>query len=283
MVWRREDPQGNEAAKCRYDLVPYLGNTCLDIGCGPHKVFPHFIGLDSGKDTGLFGIEMKPDITGECTRIPLFGDGAFDTVFSSHTLEHIEDHEAALAEWWRLVRVGGYLILYLPHKDLYPNIGEAHTNPDHKHDFVEEDIVRAMAAAGADWTLLVSEKRDQLQEYSFLQVYRKEAAGSGHTVAIESKPEKSAAVVRLGAYGDALWAASVLPGLKDEGYHVTVYTEKAGAEVLAHDPHIDRIIVLPHQLFDDIDLMLYFVWEARKYGRFINLTGTVETRLLMHP
>lgn len=284
MVWRAQDPQGNEAQKVRYDLIPYLGASGLDIGCGPHKLFPHFIGLDSGKDTELFGIAMKPDIVGDCTRIPLFADGAFNTVFSSHTLEHIEDWRAALLEWWRLVSPGGYLILYLPHRDLYPNIGQPGANPDHKHDFAPGDILAAMTAHAADWSLLVNETRDQLREYSFLQVYRKESAGRGHAFPYRNpKPEKTVGVVRLGAYGDALWASSFLPILKRDGYHITVYTEKTGHEVLAADPHIDRIIELPHQLLDDTELILYFIWEARKYARWINLTGCVETRLLPHP
>jgi ADP-heptose:LPS heptosyltransferase len=288
MVWRATDPQGNEAHKVRYDIIPYLGNTCLDIGCGPDKVFPHFIGLDSGKDIALFGIAMKPDIVGDCQRISLFADGAFDTVFSSHTLEHIEDYQAALAEWWRLVAPGGHLIVYLPHRDLYPRIGTEHANPDHKHDFAPDDIISAMGKAChcGDWDLVVNETRDQLREYSFLQVYQKLGSDDGtcvHSWEWRAKPKKSAAVVRLGAYGDALWASSLLPHLKAEGYHVTVYTEKSGHEVLAADPHIDRIIELPHQLLDDNDLILYFVWEARKYSRFINLTGSVETRLLPHP
>lgn len=283
MVWRREDPQGDEAQKVRYDLVPYLGTTCLDIGCGPKKVFPFFMGLDSGKDTRLFGIEMKPDIVGDCTRIPLFADGAFDTVFSSHTLEHIEDYRATLAEWWRLVKPGGHLIVYLPHRDLYPRIGDPNGNPDHKHDFAPEDIVEAMRDNG-DWALLVNETRDQLREYSFLQVYRKLEPGQGQLEAWRlPEPAKRAAVVRIGAIGDALWASSLLPHLKREGYHVTVYTEKQGAEVLAADPNLDRIVVVPSDVFDDNDLILYFVWEARKYQRFINTLGAIETRLLPHP
>lgn len=283
MVWRREDPQGDEAAKVRFDLVPYLGQTCLDIGCGPKKVFPFFIGLDSGKDTELFGVEMKPDIVGDCRRIPLFGDGAFDTVFSSHTLEHIAEHEVALREWMRLVKPGGHLILYLPHRDLYPRIGEPGGNPDHKHDFAPEDIVRAMQTSAPDWTLLVNETRDQLREYSFLQVYRKEAPGHGQVDAVKPLPEKRAAVVRLGAIGDALWASSITWHLKNEDYHVTVYTEKNGAEVLAADPSIDRIITVPSKVFDDNELILYFLWESAKYQRFINTLGAVETRLLPHP
>lgn len=285
MVWRREDPQGNEAQKVRYDIVPYLGATCLDIGCGPHKVFPHFIGLDNAKDTQLFGIEMKPDIVGDCTRIPLFADGAFNTVFSSHTLEHIADYKAALAEWWRLVKVGGCLILYLPHRDLYPRIGTEGSNPDHKHDFSQADILQAMLDHGFNFSLEVDEKRDQLREYSFLQVYRKMPASfpACEYPCDQPRPEKTAAIVRLGAYGDALWASSLLPHLTQQGYHVTVYTEHAGAEVLAADPHIGRIVEVPNKLFDDTELMLYFLWESRKYDRWINLTGCVETRLLPHP
>ena len=287
MVWRKEDPQGDEAAKCRYDLVPYLGASCLDIGCGPKKVFPFFIGLDSGKDTRLFGIEMKPDIVGDCRRISLFADGAFDTVFSSHTLEHIEEHQAALAEWWRLVAPGGHLILYLPHRDLYPRIGDPDGNPDHKHDFAPQDIVEAMlevaAAGGGAWDLVVNETRDRLREYSFLQVYRKAGGAACMQSWMQPLPEKRAAIVRLGAIGDALWASSPAWHLKQMGYHVTVYTEANGREVLAADPNIDRIIAVPKDVFDDNDLMLYFLWESAKYERFVNTLGAVETRLLPHP
>ena len=287
MVWRREDPQGDEAAKVRYDLVPYLGRTCLDIGCGPKKVFPFFLGLDSGKDTQLFGIAMKPDIVGDCRRLPLFADGAFDTVFSSHTLEHIVEYRETLAEWWRLVAPGGHLILYLPHRDLYPRIGDPNGNPDHKHDFAPEDIERAMlelAVAGAPgWDLVVNETRDRLCEYSFLQIYRKTGGVSCVQSWMDPQPAKRAAIVRLGAKGDALWSSSVAWHLKREGYHVTMYAEASGREVLDADPNLDRIIEVPHQVFDDTELILYFIWEAQKYQRFVNLTGAVETRLLPHP
>jgi ADP-heptose:LPS heptosyltransferase/predicted SAM-dependent methyltransferase len=283
MVWRPEDPQGNEAAKVRFEVIPYLGPTCIDIGCGPNKVFEHFLGVDSQKDTALFGVDMKPDIVGDCCKLSLFADGAFDTVFSSHTLEHIEDYRAALAEWWRLVALGGHLVLYLPHRDLYPRIGQPGGNPDHKHDFLPQDIVEAMRelAVCDGFDLRENQVRDAGREYSFFQVYRKR--DDGQMLEAAPLPEKRAGLVRLGAYGDALWASSVAWHLKREGYHLTVYTERAGAEVLAHDPHVDRIIELPHQLLDDVELTLYLIHEARKYQRFVNLTGAVETRLLPHP
>ena len=61
-MWQASDPQGNEAAKVRWDIVEFTRGKGLDLGCGPNKAFPHFIGVDSCKDAELFGISMKPDV-----------------------------------------------------------------------------------------------------------------------------------------------------------------------------------------------------------------------------
>ena len=54
------------------------------------------IGIDSGRDTDLFGVAMKPDIVvGSAERLALFADCSADSVFSSHTLEHIDHWQAA--------------------------------------------------------------------------------------------------------------------------------------------------------------------------------------------
>lgn len=46
-------------------------------------------------------------------------DPEFDFVYSSHTLEHLDNAEIALKNWWKIIRPGGYLILYLPDRNLY--------------------------------------------------------------------------------------------------------------------------------------------------------------------
>lgn len=173
-MWRADDEQGNEAAKVRWDIVEYTRGKGLDLGCGPSKAFPHFVGVDNLKDVELFSAEMEPDVVVEtCERLPDFEDASQDFVFSSHLLEHIEDYASALKEWWRVIRPGGYLVLYLPHRDLYPRIGTAGSNPDHKHDFSQRDIERAMDGIEGGWDLLVNEFRDKGNEYSFFQVFKK--------------------------------------------------------------------------------------------------------------
>lgn len=291
MTWRAEDPIGNEAAKCRYDVIPYFGNANLDLGCGPWKVWPNFVGVDNGLDTELFKIEMRPDVVvGTCERLPIFASGSIDCVFSSHLLEHLVDYKSALAEWWRLVKPGGHLVLYLPHADLYPNIGQPGANPDHKHDFRPEDIVAAMTEVGHDWDLVENQVRKELAEYSFFQVYKKLHAADFVAMSdapLESwrnpKPEKTVAIVRPGAYGDAIWAGALAHEFKRQGYNVTLYTGPVGREVSRANPNIDRIITMPNGMLGDDELLLFFLWEGRKYSRFVNLIGAVEGRLLPHP
>jgi hypothetical protein len=117
-----------------------------------------------------------------------------------------------------------------------------------------------------------SETRGTGDEYSFFQVFKKLPAGLGQSESWKlPKPAKTAAVFRPGAYGDALFASSVLWHLKREGYHVTLYTEEPGEEVLRHDPNIDRIVVIGRGQIPEGFLTQYFEGIAHKYDRAINL------------
>jgi predicted SAM-dependent methyltransferase/ADP-heptose:LPS heptosyltransferase len=275
MVWKAEAPQGNESGKVRFDVIPYMRGRGVDLGCGPWKIFPHCIGVDQIPGA---------DICSPVTRLDQFADGSMDFVYSSHTLEDIDDTEATLREWWRLLKVGGYLILYLPHKNFYPNIGQPGGNPAHKHDFLPADIVEIMGHVTGDFDLKVLQERDQGNEYSFLMVYqrRQDCAGSIFSHA-EARPAKTAAIVRYGAFGDALWASSPIALLKRDGYHVTVYTEAQGHEVLKADPNIDAFIVAEPYFMPASEYLGYWLHESIKYDRWINLVQSVEATLLPQP
>lgn len=281
MVWRASDPQGMESAKIVWELPRYTRGRGLDLGCGPHKVFPHAIGVDNYKATQQFGVEMRPDVACDCERLEVFGSASMDWVFSSHLLEHIKDYKAALKDWFRVVKQGGHLILYVPHKELYPNVGQPGANPDHVHDFMPEDLIKAMRDCGG-WDLLRNEKRDQDREYSIFQVYRKRS--DGKQIIHESKrAEKTCCVVRYGGLGDMIQMSSVLPGLKDQGFHVTVMTTPRGKEVVQHDPHIDDFYIVDTDQIPNHHLANFWDWESKKYDRFINLSESVEGTFLALP
>lgn len=284
MVWRAEDPQGGESLKVRWDVVPYIRGKGIDIGCGPTKVLPHAIGIDSLKDVELFGVQMKPDLVCEDACKLAIPDADLDYVFSSHLLEHIEDTQAALREWWRVLKVGGYLVLYLPHADLYPRIGQPGSNPDHKHDFTNADIDHVMGEF-ASYSLVVNEVRSEGTEYSFLQVYRKEPDGVMNGLAYSvPRPARTVCVVRYaGGIGDMIQASGILPELKREGYHVTMMTTPRGQELLREDPHVDDWLIQDNDQVPNHLLPEYWaVWE-KKFDRWINLCESVEGTLLAIP
>ena len=285
MVWRPDDPQGNESGKVRWEIVPFTRGKGLDLGCGPHKAFPHFTGVDNLKDVEMFGIQMKPDVVVEsCERLTEFEAESLDFVFSSHLLEHIEDYASALKEWWRVIKPGGHLVLYLPHKHLYPNVGTPGANPDHKHDFEPFDIQDVMRELGG-WSLVENQIRDEGMEYSFLQVYRKRSDGMqvNEWIRVGKANKKRACVVRYGGFGDMLQAAGVLPALKAHGYHVTVMTTPRGMSVIEHDPNVDAFFIkdddqVPNHLLSD-----FWEYQAKKFDRFINLSESIEGTLLALP
>lgn len=98
------------------------------------------------------------------------------------------------------------------------------------------------------------------------------------------KPVKTAAVVRYGAQGDNIQASSILPWLKENGFHVTFYCQDGnGYEVIKHDPHVDRFIVQGKDNVPNQFLLEFFDYTKKKYDKWINLCETVEGTLLASP
>lgn len=288
MIWRATDPQGNEAGKVKYDIVQYTRGAVLDLGCGPSKAFPHFVGVDSCVDTKLFGIQMKPDVeVDDCSDLSKFEDGMCDAVFSSHLLEHIEDPAKALREWWRVLRLGGYLVLYLPHRDLYPNIGQPGANPDHKHDFIPDDIGTMMVGVAHDsgtcYDCVQSEVRSQGTEYSFLMVFQKIPGDVNLYSFREPQPLKTACVVRYGGFGDMIQASNILPELQRQGYHVTFMTTPKGKDILREDPHVDAWFIQDENQVPNGELPYFWQEQAKRFDKFINLSESIEGTLLAIP
>jgi ADP-heptose:LPS heptosyltransferase/predicted SAM-dependent methyltransferase len=245
------------------------------------KAYPHFIGIDNGHHFG----KGAADIAAQADDLSMFADESMDFVFSSHVLEHMEDPAKTLSEWWRVIRPGGYLALYLPHRDFYPNISQPGANPDHKHDFVPTDISAIMSRLRdlGRWEILENEERNEVNEYSFFQVYRKskERGSAGVCGDISGKRKgKTACVVRYGGFGDMLQTAVVLPQLKAQGFHVTVMTTPKGADILKHDPNVDDFYLQDTDQVPNEELPLFWAEQAKRFDRFVNLSESIEGTLL---
>lgn len=282
MTWRPDlDSSHREAQKIWPLVVPYTRGKGLDVGAGPHKLFPHWTTLDSGLDFG----RPIADFTCDAGNLSLFSSSGLDFVFASHIVEHFKDWRAAVAEWWRVVKPAGHLVLYWPHPEHYPRCGMPGANPDHKADIMPADMIMAMsglAGAHGGWDLIEDETRTGGDEYSQFQVYRKRADVDCQTIPWR-KPDKACLIVRYGAFGDAIIASSILPEIKREGWHITFNATPRCQGVLINDPHIDAWLIQDTDQVPNAELGAFWSALRERYDRVINLSESLERTLIAHP
>jgi ADP-heptose:LPS heptosyltransferase/predicted SAM-dependent methyltransferase len=280
MVWNiKIDSTGQELAKIYPLIVPYTRGKGIDIGSGQARWFGHWMTLDSGKD--YQGKRVADFHVDGSQPLPMFADGCMDFVISSHFVEHCADWAAAVREWWRLVKPGGYLTLYWPHPDLYPRVGQPGSNPDHKADIWPHAMVQVFRRLGG-WNLIENETRNGGEEYSQFQVWQKRDDALQNVVPWTRK-EKSLLLIRYGAFGDLIQASSVAAGLKAEGWHVTLNTTPRGMSTVEHDPNIDAFIIQDEGQVPNEALGPYWDEMGKRYDRTVNLCEGVEATLLTLP
>lgn len=73
-----------------------------------------------------------------------FPDNSQDYVYSSHVLEHIVDYKHAIQEWYRVVKVGGHIIIVVPHQYLYEKklSKPSRYNEDHQRFYAPANLLK---------------------------------------------------------------------------------------------------------------------------------------------
>lgn len=127
--WRRPVTSG-ETSKARnrrmregfFEL--FCSGEGLDIGFGGDLVTNNSTGFDFEH--------------GDAQMLKGVADETYDFVYSSHTIEHLPDPSEAIKNWFRVLKHSGYLIIYLPHRDLYEKKKQlpSRFNPNHIHYFL---------------------------------------------------------------------------------------------------------------------------------------------------
>lgn len=142
----------------------------LSVGAGSDD-------LQKWKDSGYGCVrldidpETKPDIVASMVDLSCIRDEMYSVVYCSHSLEHLYPHEVprALAEFYRVLKPGGRLVILVPDLqdvpatcDVLPGSSlcglhlyygdasqiEAHPYMAHHSGFVESTLKEAMEAAG---------------------------------------------------------------------------------------------------------------------------------------
>lgn len=95
------------------------GPRVLDIGCKGNDASGVPLDADAGLPLIESAIGVDLDYPGYDGATLPFPSESQDAVYSSNSLEHIPDHIKAIQEWHRVLKVGGHIIVVVPHAHLY--------------------------------------------------------------------------------------------------------------------------------------------------------------------
>lgn len=128
----------------------------LDIACGEGfganilaRTARSVIGVDIDESAirhaeDKYRLQHLSFLTGSVTAIPLAA-ASIDVVVSFETIEHVDAHDAMLAEIKRVLRPGGVLIMSTPDKAVYSD-ATGQNNPYHVKELYREEFAALIAA-----------------------------------------------------------------------------------------------------------------------------------------
>jgi len=127
------------------------GREVLDAGCGVGYGIEILAAAGAASLTGVdidraaveqaerrFGDRAEAILQGDVRELPL-DDDSFDVVVCFETIEHVEDGERALAEFRRVLRPDGLLLVSSPNPGVYP-AGNEH----HVHEYRPAELAAAV-------------------------------------------------------------------------------------------------------------------------------------------
>lgn len=134
----------------------------LDVGCFDGAIFrdyPDYTGVDNfgGEKTNRIlpehveqikqAMRGRNFIEADTSDLP-FEDNTFDTVVGSELLEHIWEPVQALREMVRVTKLGGAIILTVPHEFLWPPELKPFTHDGHMHFFTDYTLMSLIREVG---------------------------------------------------------------------------------------------------------------------------------------
>ena len=135
------------------ELEPSGARSVLDVGCHAASFLSLFknrgwsvTGIDPNPRASYakdwYGIEVIPRLFAK----DLFPEATFDAVLHSHALEHVPDPKSVLAEFFRVLKPGGWVFIEVPNESR-EKVATAKVIP-HLYFFTPETLARLAEEAG---------------------------------------------------------------------------------------------------------------------------------------
>ena len=167
----------SETSKARHRLKQFCIGEGVDLGYGGDPIVPWAITIDSGDPSNFIGSHPL-HLLSDATNLYWFKDNVLDFVYSSHLLEDFTKEQIIkiLKEWFRVLRIKGNLVLYLPNDALFKrhceNTGQVY-NINHKESDFNLLFLKEILYTNFYGHYIILHEQELSEIYSFDLVLRK--------------------------------------------------------------------------------------------------------------
>lgn len=176
---------------------------------------------------------------GDSSRLRL-SDESQDAVLADHALEHIADYRAAVSEWFRLLRIGGHLIVTVPHQFLFERklFPPSRFDPGHRRFYTSASLLAEIEEALDPLSYRVRHLEEDDAGFDYGIPPERDGGGHHEIIAVIQR-------IRRPDYADAVMHEAVLTA--DESHFMRQVTTASREPVVAIESSpagIERVIVL---------------------------------------
>ena len=134
-----ESEPRSETSKARERLEKYCQGNGIDIGFGGDPITLSAIAIDIDVPYLWFFPRHPQNLKGDGRNLYWFRNEVLDYIYSSHLLEDFPEEETPviLLEWFRVIKPGGYLVIYCPDNPHYVEFCKKADQPPNKWHRIE--------------------------------------------------------------------------------------------------------------------------------------------------
>lgn len=237
---------------CRYRSIAYLKGKGLTFGAAsPEPIVPKNA-LDLNKYSLNFDVLRATGIDAVDDTFDTIAAKSLDHVFVGPRLSEAPDPGYLLKLLVSKLKEGGHLIIH--------SLGGA---------------VSSVEAYG-----LWQAKDTYSREGQSLAIYKLIGASQRGLRPAPTVLGKRALIARYGAIGDMIILSPLIKRLALDGYAVTLNITPYCAEVIKHNPYVSNVIIQEKDAIPNPDLGDYWKEWANDYDKYINLSESIEGKLL---
>ena len=124
------------------------------------------------------------------------------------------------------------------------------------------------------------EKDTYVRDGQFLGIWKLLNRSENGVLPPKPKAAKRACIARYGAIGDMIMISPLIRKLAEDGYEVTMNITPYCAEVLKHNPYVSNVVLQERDMIPNPDLGGYWQEWIPDYDKYINLSESIEGKLL---